>query len=54
MCAEGRIERTAPLDVELADGDAVELPRIVLNLAQRSVGSLFALIRAINELPSAR
>lgn len=53
MCAEGRIERTEPLDVEVADGDAVELPRIVLTLAQRSVGSLFALIRAINELPTA-
>jgi hypothetical protein len=53
MCAEGRIERTAPLDVEISDGDVVELPRIVMNLEQRSVGSLFALIRAIDELPSA-
>ncbi|MGB3732871.1 TIGR00730 family Rossman fold protein [Microbacterium sp.] len=53
MCAEGRIERTAPLDVEVSDGDVVELPRIVLTLAQRSVGSLFALIRAIDDLPSA-
>ncbi|BDZ38617.1 TIGR00730 family Rossman fold protein [Microbacterium suwonense] len=53
LCAEGRIERTEPLDVERSDGDAVELPRLVLNLEQRAVGSLYALIRAINELPSA-
>lgn len=53
LCAEGRIERTAALAPERADGDAVDLPRIVLHLQQRAVGSLFALIRAINELPSA-
>src|SRR5690606_38427968 len=53
MCATGRIERTEPLDVERADGDAVELPRLGLVLEQRAVGSLYALIRAINELPSA-
>ena len=54
MCEEGRIERTEPLDVERADGDAVELPRLVMNLRQRAVGSLFALIRALGDLPSAR
>ncbi|MFD5225156.1 TIGR00730 family Rossman fold protein [Microbacterium sp. NPDC058342] len=53
MCAEGRIERIEPLDVERTDGDAVELPRLALTLRQRSVGSLYALIRAISELPSA-
>ncbi|GAA3926044.1 TIGR00730 family Rossman fold protein [Microbacterium soli] len=53
MCAEGRIERTEPLGVERADGDAVELPRLVLELDQRAVGSLYELIRAIDDLPSA-
>lgn len=53
MCAEGRIERTAALEPERHDDDLVELPRLVLKLEQRSVGSLFALIRAINDLPSA-
>ena len=53
LCAEGRIERSEALEVERADGDAVELPRLVMNLEQRAVGSLYALIRAINELPSA-
>jgi uncharacterized protein (TIGR00730 family) len=53
MCAEGRIERSGALETEIADGDVVELPRLVLNLRQRAVGSLFALIRAIDELPSA-
>ncbi|MDT0156901.1 TIGR00730 family Rossman fold protein [Microbacterium sp. ARD32] len=53
MCAEGRIERSGPLEPEVADGDVVELPRLVLNLRQRAVGSLFALIRAIDALPSA-
>src|SRR5690606_11185397 len=54
MYATGRIERADPFDVERADGDAVELPRISMNLEQRAVGSLYALIRAINDLPSAR
>src|SRR5690606_39237156 len=53
MCAEGRIERSGALETEIADGVVVELPRLVLNLRQRAVGSLFALIRAIDELPSA-
>ncbi|MEJ1088808.1 TIGR00730 family Rossman fold protein [Microbacterium sp. Mu-80] len=53
MCVHGRIERTEALDVERTDGDVVELPRLALHLEQRSVGSLFALIRAIDELPSA-
>jgi len=53
MCAEGRIEATAALPAEVSDGDAVELPRLVLNLEQRSVGSLFRLIGALNALPSA-
>ena len=53
LCARGAIERIDALDVERSDGDAPELPRLGLYLEQRRVGSLFALIRAINELPSA-
>lgn len=53
MCSHGRIERTEALGAERTDGDVVDLPRLALHLEQRSVGSLFALIRAINELPSA-
>ena len=53
LCADGRIERTEALDVERAAGDVVELPRLTLRLEQRSVGALYSLIRAINELPSA-
>ncbi|UWF78304.1 MULTISPECIES: TIGR00730 family Rossman fold protein [Microbacterium] len=54
MLADGSIARSGPLPVERSDGDAVELPRLVLTLKQRAVGSLHTLIRAINELPSAR
>ncbi|SJN32149.1 hypothetical protein FM104_07755 [Microbacterium esteraromaticum] len=54
MCAHGEIERTEALAVERSDGDVVDLPRLALYLEQRTVGSLFALIRAINELPSAQ
>lgn len=50
LCAHGRIERTAPLPPEVADQDELDRPRLVLTLAQREVGSLFTLIRAINEL----
>lgn len=53
MCSRGGIERTEPLDVERTDGDVVELPRLALHLEQRSVGGLYSLIRAINDLPSA-
>lgn len=53
LLAEGRIERTTASRRELADGDKVELPRIALTLNQFKVGSLFRLIRALNELPSA-
>ncbi len=53
LCATGTIERTEPLGAERADGDRLDLPRIVLTPAQRAVGSLHWLIRAINALPSA-
>ncbi|MBO0979597.1 TIGR00730 family Rossman fold protein [Microbacterium sp. SD291] len=53
MLESGRIERSAPLAPERADEDLLDLPRLVLDLDQRQVGSLFRLIGAINELPSA-
>ncbi|MFD5214558.1 TIGR00730 family Rossman fold protein [Microbacterium sp. NPDC058345] len=53
LCADGRITRSEALEVERLDGDAVELPRLVMHLEQRAVGSLHRLIRAISALPSA-
>lgn len=53
MLANGRIERTEPLAPEIAGGDRLELPRIVLTPLQRAVGDLHRLIRAVNALPSA-
>ncbi|KRA22377.1 hypothetical protein ASD65_18055 [Microbacterium sp. Root61] len=53
LLAQGSIERSAPLAPELSDDDHVDLPRLVLTLDQFRVGSLFRLIRAINDLPSA-
>lgn len=50
--ADGEIALTSPLPVEISDADRVELPRVVLRLRQRSVGSLFRLIRALNALDS--
>lgn len=54
MLASGRIARTAPRQAEVADDDVLHLPRLILHLDQRQVGYLFRLIRAINQLPSAR
>lgn len=54
LCATGRIERTAPLESEVTDGDELELPRIVFVPKHRAVGDLFRLIRALNDLPSAQ
>ncbi|MGF6821414.1 uncharacterized protein (TIGR00730 family) [Microbacterium sp. ZKA21] len=51
--ASGRIERTAPLPVEVSDRDRLELPRIALRLRQREVGGLYRLIDALNALSSA-
>ncbi|MBY6060809.1 TIGR00730 family Rossman fold protein [Microbacterium esteraromaticum] len=53
LCEHGRIERIEALEVERVDDDVIELPRLALHLEQRRVGSLFRLIRAINDLPSA-
>ncbi|MGX5695181.1 LOG family protein [Agromyces soli] len=53
LLASGRIERSGPLGPERSDADQLDKPRIVLALAQRKVGELHRLIRAVNELPSA-
>ncbi len=53
LLTSGRIERSTPLPAELADKDALDLPRLSLHLDQRMVGGLFRLIGAINELGSA-
>lgn len=53
LCEMGRIERTDPLESEVADNDELELPRVVFVPKQRGVGELYRVIRALNELPSA-
>ncbi|MFD5600209.1 TIGR00730 family Rossman fold protein [Leucobacter sp. NPDC058333] len=53
LCEVGEIARTAPLPVEVADHDALDLPRIVFTPKRRAVGDLYRLIRALNELASA-
>jgi uncharacterized protein (TIGR00730 family) len=53
LLASGEIERREPLRPEREDDDRLELPRLVLRLDQFRVGSLYRLIRAVNELGSA-
>lgn len=53
LLERGRIERRGPLGPETADHDRLELPRLVLRLADRSVGALHRLIQSINALDSA-
>ncbi|QAY74420.1 TIGR00730 family Rossman fold protein [Agromyces protaetiae] len=53
LLLSGAIKRRGPLKVEREDDDRVELPRLVMRYDQHEVGSLFHLIRAINELASA-
>jgi uncharacterized protein (TIGR00730 family) len=53
LLTSGRIERREPLRPEREDDDRLELPRIVAAVDQRHVGSLYRLIRAVNELESA-
>ncbi|GAA2989705.1 uncharacterized protein (TIGR00730 family) [Microbacterium terrae] len=53
LLAGGRIERSAPLDAEVADDDRLSLPRLVMRLDQYRVGSLYRIIRAVNGLASA-
>jgi uncharacterized protein (TIGR00730 family) len=53
VCVEGAIERTAPLAAEVSDGDALDLPRIILTFDPRKGGRFREMIRAINALASA-
>ena len=53
LLAKGRIERTTPLRPEVSSDDVLHLPRLVLTLAPRQVGSLYRLIGAVNALASA-
>lgn len=53
LCASGGIARSEPLAPERAGDDRLDLPRLLLRLDQRRVGSLYRLIGAINALPSA-
>jgi uncharacterized protein (TIGR00730 family) len=53
ICVEGGIEPSAPLPPEVADGDHLELFRLVLAFDRMSYARLRALIDAINHLESA-
>jgi len=53
LCTSGRIERSTALPSELADGDATDLPRLVLAFDQWQTPSLHRLVRSLNALPSA-
>jgi uncharacterized protein (TIGR00730 family) len=50
---DGPIEPSGPLPAEVADGDHVELPRLVFRFDRMNHGRLRALIDALNRLPSA-
>jgi uncharacterized protein (TIGR00730 family) len=51
ICATGRIEASVALPPELADHDAVDLPRLVLHFDRLAHGRLRAFIDALNRLP---
>ncbi len=53
LLVDGEIQRRGPLKAEREDDDMLDAPRLVLRFAQRRVGELHHLIRAINTLPSA-
>lgn len=53
LLADGAIERRGPLKAEREDDDDLAAPRLVMTFAQRRVGDLHHLIRAVNALPSA-
>ena len=53
LLASGRIERSEPLRAEADDEARADLPRLVMRLDHFKVGSLYLVIRAINELGSA-
>ena len=48
LCVRGRIERTAPLPIEVRDGDAVDLARITFVFAKHGFGELRRLIDTVN------
>ncbi len=52
MCVSGSIERTEALPAEVAGGDRVDLPRLVLRFDSSRAGRLRALLDALNRLPS--
>lgn len=54
LIANGRIERTEPLPVEVSDADALELPRITFVPNQRRIGDLHRVIDALNRIPADR
>jgi hypothetical protein len=53
LCLDGGIERTAPLPAEVADNDALDLPRLVLTFDPRKGGRFREMIRELNDLDSA-
>ena len=53
ICVDGTIEATDPLGPEIADGDHLDLPRIVLRFDHISLGRLRSLIDRLNRLSSA-
>ena len=53
ICVEGTIEKTAPLPAEVADGDALDLSRIVLTFDPRKGGRFREMIRELNALGTA-
>ena len=53
LLASGSIERSGALAAEVADGDKVDLPRLVLRLDRRHFALLHALIWDVNGLESA-
>ena len=53
LCTSGGITRSAPLPPEVGDGDALDLPRLVLTFDPRQGGRFRDMIRALNALDSA-
>ncbi len=53
IVTKGAIEASGPLPAEVADGDQVDLPRLVLRYDRARQGRLRSLIDVLNQLPSA-
>lgn len=53
VCVDGAIEKTAPLPPEVSDGDALDLPRLVLTFDPRKGGRFREMIGELNALGSA-